>query len=42
MTKDPELRCPECKQLFTPKIHVRLGDNVEKINLYDIYYLYTL
>jgi hypothetical protein len=42
MTKDPELRCPECKQLFTPKIHVRLGDNVEKINLYGIYYLYKL
>ena len=20
MTKDPELRCPECKQLFTPRI----------------------
>jgi len=42
MSKDPELKCPECKKLFTPKIHVKLGDKVEKINLYGVYYLYTL
>ena len=42
MSKDPELKCPECKKLFTPKIHVKLGDTTEKINLYGIYYLYTL
>ena len=42
MSKDPKLNCPECKQLFTPIVHIKFGDTVEKITLYGVYYLYTL
>ena len=42
MSKDPQLKCPECKQLFTPKVHIKFGDTVEKITLYGVYYLYNL
>ena len=42
MNKDPQLKCPECKQLFSPKVHIKFGDTVEKITLYGVYYLYIL
>ena len=42
MNKEPQLKCPECKQLFSPKVHIKFGDTVEKITLYGVYYLYML
>ncbi len=42
MNKGPQLKCPECKKLFSSKINVQFGKEVDNINLYSVYYLYTL
>ena len=42
MNKGPQLKCPECKKLFSPQIKVQFGQNVDNITLYGVYYLYNL
>jgi len=42
MNKEGYLKCPECNKIFTPKINVQYGKNVESVNLYGIYYLYDI
>ena len=42
MNKGALLKCPECSHLFTPKINVQFGENIEYFNLYGVYYLYKL
>ena len=42
MSKEGHLKCPECNKIFTPKINVQYGKNIETINLYGIYYLYNI
>ena len=42
MSKGPQLKCPECKKLFSPQITVQFGKNVDNITLYGVYYLYNI
>ena len=42
MNKVEQLKCPECYNLFSPKINVQYGKKVEHIILYNAYHLYKL
>ena len=42
MNKDKLLKCPECHNLFSPKINVQYGKNTDNITIYGVYYLYNI
>ena len=42
MNKDKLLKCPECHNLFSPKINVQYGKNIDNITIYGVYYLYNI
>ena len=40
MNKEGNLKCPECRQVITPRIKVQFGDNFENVTIFNIYKLY--